>query len=292
MYKNFENVIKYPLLEVISNIINEHRPANLDYRNKSGNDSREGVFGNDKYWKHLLNTCCQFVNTPHSALSCHSLPHGARECGRSMIEMLGVLAIIGVLSVGGIAGYSKAMSSYKHNKWLQQVENLIFNIKDTYKNQKRYGEKQDIKGESQVADEDILPTLKAIGAVPSDMLDENNLDLFGNRVSVYNRTWNVWTRLEMGFRMLAGDDAVENCMHLFRLPLANPSVWSVRLCKGEGCWGPWIYTICGKSAVSEYLENYAKNCPIATYDLYAVTNACKVCKDVSCTVVAGFDNNV
>ena len=29
--------------------------------------------------------------------------------GRSMIEMLGVLAIVGVLSVGGIAGYSKAM---------------------------------------------------------------------------------------------------------------------------------------------------------------------------------------
>ena len=28
------------------------------------------------------------------------------ESGRSMIEMLGVLAIIGVLSVGGIAGYS------------------------------------------------------------------------------------------------------------------------------------------------------------------------------------------
>ena len=32
------------------------------------------------------------------------------ESGRSMIEMLGVLAIIGVLSVGGIAGYSKAMN--------------------------------------------------------------------------------------------------------------------------------------------------------------------------------------
>lgn len=29
------------------------------------------------------------------------------EAGRSMIEMLGVLAIVGVLSVGGIAGYSK-----------------------------------------------------------------------------------------------------------------------------------------------------------------------------------------
>jgi len=35
--------------------------------------------------------------------------------GRSMIEMLGVLAIIGVLSVGGIAGYSKAMTKYRIN---------------------------------------------------------------------------------------------------------------------------------------------------------------------------------
>ena len=36
--------------------------------------------------------------------------------GRSMVEMLGVLAIIGVLSVGAIAGYSKAMMKYKLNK--------------------------------------------------------------------------------------------------------------------------------------------------------------------------------
>ena len=35
------------------------------------------------------------------------------QSGRSMIEMLGVLAIVGVLSAGGIAGYSMAMQSYK-----------------------------------------------------------------------------------------------------------------------------------------------------------------------------------
>ena len=40
-----------------------------------------------------------FNNTPHSALSRHSLTQGARECGRSMIEILGVLAIIAVLSI-------------------------------------------------------------------------------------------------------------------------------------------------------------------------------------------------
>ena len=41
------------------------------------------------------------------------------EKGRSMIEMLGVLAIIAVLTVGGIAGYSKAMEKWKINKTLE-----------------------------------------------------------------------------------------------------------------------------------------------------------------------------
>ena len=35
------------------------------------------------------------------------------ESGRSMVEMLGVLAIIGVLSVGGIAGYSLSMRRHR-----------------------------------------------------------------------------------------------------------------------------------------------------------------------------------
>lgn len=38
------------------------------------------------------------------------------QSGRSMVEMLGVLVIIGVLSVGAIAGYSKAMMKYKLNR--------------------------------------------------------------------------------------------------------------------------------------------------------------------------------
>ena len=45
--------------------------------------------------------------------------------GRSMVEMLGVLAIIGVLSVGAIAGYSKAMMKYKLNKQAEQYNTLI-----------------------------------------------------------------------------------------------------------------------------------------------------------------------
>ena len=48
--------------------------------------------------------------------------------GRSMVEMLGVLAIIGVLSVGAIAGYSKAMMKYKLNQHAIAVSMLINNV--------------------------------------------------------------------------------------------------------------------------------------------------------------------
>ena len=43
------------------------------------------------------------------------------QFGRSMVEMLGVLAIIGVLSIGAIAGYNKAMEKHKINKTIKRL---------------------------------------------------------------------------------------------------------------------------------------------------------------------------
>lgn len=60
------------------------------------------------------------------------------ETGRSMIEMLGVLAIIGVLSVGGIAGYSKAMNKFKTNKVADNVAMIVTNIRTLYAQQQDY----------------------------------------------------------------------------------------------------------------------------------------------------------
>ncbi|MBR5482485.1 MAG: type II secretion system protein [Alphaproteobacteria bacterium] len=54
------------------------------------------------------------------------------QIGRSMVEMLGVLAIIGVLSVGGIAGYSKAMAKFKYQKGLDQLQTLLSNVMQLY----------------------------------------------------------------------------------------------------------------------------------------------------------------
>ena len=55
-----------------------------------------------------------------------------------MIEMLGVLAIIGVLSVGGIAGYSKAMMKFKTNKTIDQIAMTVTNIRTLYAQQKNF----------------------------------------------------------------------------------------------------------------------------------------------------------
>lgn len=80
------------------------------------------------------------------------------QSGRSMVEMLGVLAIIGVLSVGGIAGYSKAMAKFKLTKAMDQVSTTVTNIRTLYSGQPNY---------------DGLTTATAIamGAVGAEMLN-------------------------------------------------------------------------------------------------------------------------
>lgn len=62
----------------------------------------------------------------------------SEQSGRSMVEMLGVLAIIGVLSVGGIAGYSKAMAKFKLSKVMDQVSMTVANIRTLYSGQPNY----------------------------------------------------------------------------------------------------------------------------------------------------------
>ncbi len=49
-----------------------------------------------------------------------------KDSGRSMVEMLGVLAVMGVLAIGGIMGYTYAMNLYQANQLANEV-NLIGN---------------------------------------------------------------------------------------------------------------------------------------------------------------------
>ncbi len=52
------------------------------------------------------------------------------ETGRSMVEMLGVLAIVGVLSAGALKGYSAAMFKYKMNQTIDITTRMLQRIEE------------------------------------------------------------------------------------------------------------------------------------------------------------------
>lgn len=79
------------------------------------------------------------------------------QSGRSMVEMLGVLAIIGVLSVGGISGYSKAMAKHKMTKTQDQLQMLTINIRSAF------------AGSASFAELDNISAVK-LNLVPAEML--------------------------------------------------------------------------------------------------------------------------
>ena len=60
------------------------------------------------------------------------------ESGRTMLEMLGVLAIMGVIVYGAIAGINFGVEMYKINKTFDQIEDLSQGIVDLYSWQRGY----------------------------------------------------------------------------------------------------------------------------------------------------------
>jgi len=78
------------------------------------------------------------------------------QSGRSMIEMLGVLAIVGVLSAGGIAGYSMAMQSYKTNLLINRMQLLATKIASTYKGNYNALSKQNMISSGKVTAADFI----------------------------------------------------------------------------------------------------------------------------------------
>jgi len=91
------------------------------------------------------------------------------QMGRSMVEMLGVLAIIGVLSIGAIAGYQKAMFKYKMNKTIEISAEILYNsLELAFKNSGSLyisGNKSGYK----------------YGLIPDTIYDDNYQGRFGNK---------------------------------------------------------------------------------------------------------------
>lgn len=100
------------------------------------------------------------------------------QSGRSMVEMLGVLAIVGVLSVGGLAGYSQAMFKYKLNKQAEQL-NTIFNAVSRLAPSFPNAEQNQM----------LTPYFIQMGEFPEDMVHNDGIyDAFG--INMYIRWQN------------------------------------------------------------------------------------------------------
>ena len=138
------------------------------------------------------------------------------ELGRSMVEMLGVLAIIGVLSVGVISGYSKAMTKYKLNKQAEQFTQLFSTILPY---DSALGRNNSSSGGYE--QQNIIPLLTKLDAIPTEMLvdgvDTYIEDVFKNQINIYSvhePTYNS-RYYQMSFSLKSSSSVVvENCRNI------------------------------------------------------------------------------
>ncbi len=133
-------------------------------------------------------------------------------CGRSMVEMLGVLAIIGVLSVGAISGYSKAMMKYKLNKQNEQIGYIIDQLQVLNLNLS----KENFSNS---------PTnvLEKLGIIPAEMIYADGIyDVFGNQISLFVSSSN--------FQILVPYDSFDVCLNLINIAKARSDyIWQINL---------------------------------------------------------------
>ena len=137
--------------------------------------------------------------------------------GRSMVEMLGVLAIIGVLSVGAISGYSKAMMKYKLNKQAEQISDLIVNALTSA---------PEFKPLSSNGSYSLIPYYIKLNFVPENMIlpntDEQLQDVFKNNISAgyLNVSASRRTYIEMSIAFSGANDKLSNmaqCLNLVNI---------------------------------------------------------------------------
>ena len=199
---------------------------------------------------------------------------GANSFGRSMIEMLGVLTIISVLSVGGLAGYSKAMQKFKLNKWQDDLVMLTANLKITFANSKSYTLEDDV---------DLTEYFKNLQMIPQGMLDDNNRDIFGNTLSLYShaiQAWGFGSRLTILVKTLPNSDSATQCKNMFEMLRYYDDAWVVALNEIVTGRDGGILAVCGRSAP----EKYAQKMGCVPYNLAEISQKCALCSTQICDI--------
>ena len=134
-----------------------------------------------------------------------------RLSGRSMVEMLGVLAIIGVLSVGAMNGYSKAMFKYKLNKQAEQIGQIIDQLQVLNLNLSKEN-----------FSDSFVNVLDKLGIIPSEMVRSDGIyDVFGNQISLY---------VSSHIQILIPYHSFDVCLNLVNIAKAHSDyLWQINL---------------------------------------------------------------
>ncbi len=199
--------------------------------------------------------------------------------GRSMIEMLGVLAIVGILSVGGITGYSKAMTKYKLNKLVEEYA-LFFQQLQPY-----------IKGIC-LADTGggytlVGKYLKQLEIVPDNwvFVDGNRhiKDSFGREMAWFTRSKKY---LAVDYYMQNSDKDIATKEDVFLCQ----KIW-LDVIKPHADMLYRVYMSRGKYPLSSYGTNYCnktdKTC-ISDRTISEITKTCASCGEGICVLAIDF----
>ena len=207
------------------------------------------------------------------------------DFGRSMIEMLGVLAIIGVLSVGGIAGYSKAMMKYKINKMTEEYTMLMTGLMEYQESLfKTYSGDYDNRFLSQfIIDAKLVPeTWKLVN-------QQFIADSLGNKINTYVDTADTGTKFTSDIYIVPSginkdsEYAYELCMALAKdvvYPLAANMDYAALFINNDAITNSGNYMVYTKSC---YDSGFNKVKCLSDMTLSEISTICKSCiKKDSC----------
>lgn len=196
--------------------------------------------------------------------------------GRSMVEMLGVLAIVGVLSVGALAGYSKAMMQYRMNRHTDQISQLFQAVVKNY---------EAIRNDTTYEWQTLITKT---GDIPSDMLRPASTRIY----DIFGTVYRVINNRDSGYigifgELKEGETAQKACENVYRVAKAwSSEIRSIQMILGAG----------GSNSPQSYRNSFYgdrycgdnKKC-VADITVSDISGVCDVCDDTDlCRVFVRF----
>ena len=189
------------------------------------------------------------------------------EKGRSMVEMLGVLAIIGVLSVGAISGYSKAMMKYKLNRQTEQIGSILDYVT-------LYNDELDRENFTSL---NLVRLFQKIGAIPQEMIKPEHpsyiYDIFDNRIFIYHNKESNGIQY-FSLEISIGSYSYNVCLNLFQMAkLRSAFLWQTLFSKTT------IDSTSSQFANRVFGDDYCVNNCLKDLTLEKMRDLCNVCDD-------------